>query len=407
MEHLILGYINNPKSAITNFVLAKAYDEMMHYAGACTHYLKCAEYGTVEDNELIYESLIHISLLLNKLGDRTYTEEGYLMHAISFCPDRPEAYWLLSLLYERQKKWYESYTFACIGLQYEGRSLEIKIGFEDYTLLFQKAVAAWWIGLTKESRSILFDLPNHSLNDKYKRAVQNNMSKIGSNRDPFLEYTKDKSERLKFKFEGYEKIDRNYSQVYQDMFVLSMLNGKENGYYLEVGSDDPFKGSNTCLLEKTFNWKGISIEIKEPEVVKFKKYRNNPVICRDALSINYSVFLKGINAPSVIDYLQLDCEPPETTYNILLSIPFEEYKFAVITFEHDYYADSYRMYRELSRMFLRSHGYELVVGDIAPDEKSNFEDWWVHPDLIDNDILVRMKCYNGQINNAEKYLFSD
>ena len=34
----------------------------------------------------------------------------------------------------------------------------------------------------------------------------------------------------------------------QDMFVLTVLNGKTNGTYLEIGSGDPFIGSNTALL---------------------------------------------------------------------------------------------------------------------------------------------------------------
>lgn len=403
MEQLI-NYIYHSKSAIANFDLARAYEAMDHHAGACSHFLKCAEYGTADDNDMIYESLIHISLLLGKLGDRTFTQEGYLFHAISFCPDRPEAYWLLSLLYERKKQWHECYTMACIGLQYKKRPLHIDIGYEDYMLLFQKAVAAWWVGLTKESRVIFFDLPNYPLNDNYIESVQRNLSSIGSSSDPFLEYHKGMD--LRFKFEGYEKIERNYSQVYQDMFVLSMLNGKRNGYYFEVGSADPFKGSNTCLLEKSFGWKGISIEIKEDEVQKFKQHRSNPVVCRDALSVNYAAFLKGINAPQVIDYLQLDCEPPASTYNILLSIPFEQYKFAVITFEHDYYADATKRYRDLSRAFLQAHGYIMIVGDIAPDNRSNFEDWWVHPDLVDKDIVSNMLVVNDCINNAEVYMLN-
>jgi hypothetical protein len=36
------------------------------------------------------------------------------------------------------------------------------------------------------------------------------------------------------------------------------------------------------------------------------------------------------------DYLQLDCDPPSVTYDILTKIPFDEHKFAVITYEHDH-----------------------------------------------------------------------
>ena len=71
-----------------------------------------------------------------------------------------------------------------------------------------------------------------------------------------IRYKKEKLERLKFKFDGIEEISENFSQAYQDMFVLSMLDGKRNGYYLEIGAFDGISLSNTYLLEK--NWMGWS-----------------------------------------------------------------------------------------------------------------------------------------------------
>ena len=49
-------------------------------------------------------------------------------------------------------------------------------------------------------------------------------------------------EKLKEKYE--ENIERNWSQVYQDIFVLSLLDGKRNGTYLEIGGDDGIDFSN-------------------------------------------------------------------------------------------------------------------------------------------------------------------
>ena len=48
-----------------------------------------------------------------------------------------------------------------------------------------------------------------------------------------------------------------YGQAEQDKFVLNMLNNKENGYFLEIGSNDPIHINNTYILEKDYNWKGI------------------------------------------------------------------------------------------------------------------------------------------------------
>jgi len=195
--------------------------------------------------------------------------------------------------------------------------------------------------------------------------------------------------------------------VFQDIFVISILNGKQGGTYLEIGSGDPFKGSNTYLLESEFGWRGLSIEIKEEDVKKFNKKRKNPVLCMDASCINYEKHLEAYELPKNIDYLQVDCEPPETTYRILTSIPFDKYKFGVITFEHDYYADAYKKYRKLSRDFLRSFGYELVVPDVSMDDEHSFEDWWVHPNLIDREIINKMKVEEGKVYNAKEYMMSN
>lgn len=406
MEQLILNYINNPRSAEINFKLAEAYEKINHYAGASTHFLRCAEYGDLkEDADLIYESLIHIALLLGKLRDRTFTEEGWLLHAINFQPDRPEAYWCLSLVYERQKKWYEAYTMANIAIGKQEKPLNIDIEFVPYKLLFQKAVAAWWIGRVSESREIFFSLPDYPLDEKYIELVQRNLNNIGGGEDPFVHFDKKKLPQIRYKFKGYETIEQTYGQSYQDLFVLTMLDGKRNGYYLEIGSADPYLGSNTALLEKQFGWKGISIEMKEDLVKKFKQHRANEVVCKDATIINYDKLLRQSVAPLDIDYLQLDCEPPKVTYDILKAIPFERYRFAVITFEHDHYADVRRLYRQKSRELLSSYGYVLVVNDIGRDSKCSFEDWWVHPDLISSEILKKMKDINPRVHLPEEYMF--
>ena len=68
---------------------------------------------------------------------------------------------------------------------------------------------------------------------------------------------------LKHPFSGHTKVFNNYSQAYQDLFVLSMLKGKKNGKYVEVGSNHPTHMSNTFLLETAFGWRGFSVEIEK------------------------------------------------------------------------------------------------------------------------------------------------
>jgi hypothetical protein len=187
-----------------------------------------------------------------------------------------------------------------------------------------------------------------------------------------------------------------------------MLDGKKNGTYLEIGAADPFHGNNTALLEKNYNWTGVSLEILPHEVEKFKVQRTNKIVLTDATKVDYDVFIEENFDTTDIDYLQVDYEPPSVTLDILKMIPLDKYRFAVITFEHDYYADVTRSYRELSREYLQSKGYQLIVSDIAPNNISNYEDWWVHPALVSESKINEMSLRGKHILKAENgkyYLF--
>jgi len=178
-----------------------------------------------------------------------------------------------------------------------------------------------------------------------------------------------------------------------------MLDGKRNGEYLEIGSADPFFGSNTALLEE-LGWTGLSLEILENEVNKFRENRKNPVTHCDATLYDYSQCI------GVIDYLQVDCEPPSTTFDVLTNIPFEQCDFKVITYEHDHYTDTSGKYRELSRLFLLSKGYKIVASNIAPNDNACYEDWYVHPKYIKPHILEIMTDDSDETKKATKYMLN-
>lgn len=396
----IEDFIDNPYDANSSFQLAEHYFSNGHYASAMSFYLRTAEFS--KDADRTYEAVLMVAKSLSSLTRRPVTELGLWLNAIINQPGRPEAYLFLSEYYERQKNYHQMYTYAVLGLrnQVYAKPVTSNLGYEGgYQLGFQRAVAAWWIGKASESREIFFKLADASetLSEKYKDLVQTNITSLGSGSNPFLPYTQEKHSSLVFKFKGSEKIERNYSQTYQDMFVLTMLDGKTNGRYLEIGSADPFYGSNSALLEH-LGWKGDSLEILEDEVKKFKAARKNPVHLVDATKYNYSV-LRGH-----YDYLQVDCEPPATTFEILKMIPFEQCTFGVITYEHDYYADVTRSYRKKSREYLLSKGYMLIVTNIAPDDTSAYEDWWVHPKHVDAKIIKAMLNADDTTKNAEKYM---
>ena len=69
---------------------------------------------------------------------------------------------------------------------------------------------------------------------------------------------------------------------------------------------------------------------------------------------------------------------------------FDKYRFATITFEHDIYTGNYFNTRELSRKILISRGYILLFPDVSvfwEGAYKPFEDWYIHPALVDPDIL--------------------
>lgn len=224
-------------------------------------------------------------------------------------------------------------------------------------------------------------------------------------------YSRDKYNKLKFKFKGCEKISNNASEAYQDMFVLTMLDGKENGTYVEIGSGHPFIGNNTALLEIGYGWTGVSIEMQENLASEFSEHRKNNVAHGDATEIDYDVLFEEMNLGPDIDYLQVDCEPPYVTFEALKKIPLDKYRFAVITFEHDAYnhvndkSTKNKSIQEKCRKYLESYGYKLVVNNVSvEDYEHSFEDWWVHPELVDSSIIEKMTIVNDSPKMSEDYM---
>ena len=408
----LIEFSLDTENAEKNYNLAVWYENQKQYAPAHTYYLRAAERST--DDLLSYKALIRSSFCYKAQGSRDGTEKIALENAMNLLPQRPEAYYYLSLLYERKKEWQNSYSYANLGLQCYNQEIEeidIPEYMGKYLLIFQKAVAAWWWGKGMECRELLHSLVNNYweiMDENHKRAVEDNITRLGSGPESqaFVQYKKEDHSKLRYKFPGSLDIHKNFSQVYQDMFVLSMLNGKRNGTFLEIGGAEPFKGNNTALLEKNFDWKGVSIEYSEKFVKNYRNNRSANLIHDDALIIDYKKLLSENFEGNVVDYLQLDIEPARNTYECMLKIPFDEYKFAVITYEHDYYVDVTRSYREKSREFLKSKGYVLIANDISPEGISNFEDWWVHPDLVSESIIKKMKSIKNGIHNVREYMLS-
>ena len=190
-----------------------------------------------------------------------------------------------------------------------------------------------------------------------------------------------KNKNLKIEFKSSNKIERNYSQILQDIFVLTILDGKQKGTYVEVGSSHPFRINNTYLLEKYFNWKGLGYEIDENYVDIYNKNRVNKCKLQDALNTNFHKDFQESALPKNIDYLQIDIEPAKHSFECLYLIPFNDYTFNVITFETEFYLEGDK-FETLSRKYLESKNYKLVFGRVSRLGKA-YEDWYIHNSLIE------------------------
>ena len=180
----------------------------------------------------------------------------------------------------------------------------------------------------------------------------------------------------------------SYSQRGQDMFAIDILKHTKNGTYLDFGCRGPMDINNTCLLEKNFNFSGLSFDIDASEINRWKySGRNyNNAICCDLLTLNIEEALKGFYKSNVIDYFSFDLEPPLLTLEVLKKFPFDKYTFKVVTFEHDFYRgfDTLNPSRDI---FLK-HGYRKIKktfqDNYDPDKRVFLsEDWWIHPDHVD------------------------
>jgi hypothetical protein len=198
-------------------------------------------------------------------------------------------------------------------------------------------------------------------------------------------YFKENITTLKYEFGNANLIDNNYSQSFQDMFVLSVLGGKKNGTYVEIGGDDPIVINNTYLLESVYNWKGVSFEIESEKVNYYNSVRKNNCVCENAITADYIKIFEENNFSNQIDYLQLDIDPSEQTLACLKNLPLDTYRFSVITYETDAYRSSSESVEE-SRSIFRDNGYQLIAQNVLNCGHA-FEDWYIDPNVIDSRVV--------------------
>lgn len=208
----------------------------------------------------------------------------------------------------------------------------------------------------------------------------------------------------KFILKTLDKNIKSFAQIKQDLFVLTMLNYKKDGFFIEIGAGDGINFSNTYLLEKDFSWSGILIEPNKTFFESCLKSRNCRVLNkllldRGNISLKFYEKISGEfshaegfgnkNASEVkshyevetikfdeifdlkenskkIDFLSIDTEGSEV--EILSSIDFSKYSPKVICIEHNFN----RKNRIFFKKYLTSKGYKLTYTGI-----SRWDSWFV------------------------------
>lgn len=185
-----------------------------------------------------------------------------------------------------------------------------------------------------------------------------------------------------------------YSDAKQDQFVAEILNFKKNGYCLDIGSNHSIISNNTYFFQE-LDWTSISVESDRIYNETYSTRKNGVHLNENALEVNYSKIFQEYEFPKSIDYLSLDVD--NVSLSVLRILPLNEYRFKVITIEHDQYIYG-NTYRGPQREILESHGYLLLCSDVYAEQpgyegkECPFEDWWIDASEFNEDIINKIKC---------------
>lgn len=426
LNSLLAIYIDNPENAEINFNLALWYHSKNQTAAAVSFYLRTAE--RTDNKLLIYESMLRAAMCFNTQGTRNNSVEGMLQHAVALLPKRPEAYFHLARFYEKTEKWQNAYLISSIGMQvaekYPTERLITKIDYPGFWAIeFEKAVVSWWCGLCEESKNIFNRLIfNEPLDKTHKDAAIGNLKKlhfwpdetelntffrtkeeeINSSFYQLDLYFSKSHSSLRTKFPGSEIILRNYSETWQDIFVLTALGGKREGTFLEIGASYPIFANNTYLLESEFGWKGISLDNEKKFTQKHLLNRDNFSFSFDALAVDYIGLLSECGFSTQIDYLQIDCGDPLKSMSVLSRLVEAGISFKVLTFSHDHYQSVDSGVKEKSRKLLTKAGYTLFLSNVSHNQENDYEDWWIDSSSVSEEFFKDFKNTDNSVKMASK-----
>lgn len=191
----------------------------------------------------------------------------------------------------------------------------------------------------------------------------------------------------------------SYSQASQDIFAIYINQFKTNGYFVDLGCNEPFLGSNSATLEE-MGWTGILVDYQQSLVDKCNSIRKNKAICADLVKTNITDILIENNSPEIIDFLSMDLDD-EAALPCIKNFNFNKYKIKCMTFEHDEYLRGNSM-KNASREFLEQNGLVPVCKDVTIFGGKSFEDWYVNPELVSEEIYKKIECQHVEHSDIIK-----
>lgn len=205
---------------------------------------------------------------------------------------------------------------------------------------------------------------------------------------------------------------KSKSQILQDLWVSYELGEKREGFFVEFGATNGVVNSNTWLLEKKYDWKGILAEPNPVWHAMLAKNRGAAIDhrCVDATTgktvtflttdgsdpelsaiaefaggdhfaevrakgtaiqvetVSLNDLLSKYKAPDEIDYLSIDTEGSE--YAILSQFDFSRYVVNLISVEQNRHTEPQ------IETLLKDQGFDRVF-----KEFSQWDGWYVRADL--------------------------
>ena len=213
--------------------------------------------------------------------------------------------------------------------------------------------------------------------EKSNKKIETNFLKFADNNSAHKKHAllesnfinSDNKWKIQMHYRGTQQKQRSkggfYSQVGQDVTLLSIFENNFDGFFIDLASNDAQYLSNTLALERHLGWHGLCIEPNPRYHTAYKersctlvdavagKFDNETIsfVFDDALggisgfdktiadnkngvmfqTVSLESIFKKMNVPQVINYMSLDVEGAELY--VMSTFPFHKYRFDVITVE--------------------------------------------------------------------------